>query len=364
MTLVAKIRIYSIVLQIKNSGLCSLFLFVVVLLGLSACEPQSLTTQEKVVYSGPIMGTQYRITMLLDSIDDKTLSEQRYKTIEEKVVGVMESVNNSMSTYIEDSELSQLNKAPSNNAINLSDGLFEVIQESLLISQMSDGAFDITLGNVVNSWGFGERGRIDTVPDDDVLNELKSRVGYQNLLMKDRSVTKLVDGIEINLSAIAKGYGVDQVANVLIGLGIDDFLIDIGGELRASKPEGSTHGWRIGVEKPHVLGGVQEVIGLHNQAIATSGDYRNYLVVDGKQYSHTIDPATLRPVLHKLALVSVISDNTSTADALATAIMAMGEVQGLEFVNKHNLAAYMVVRSDEPDSYKIQMTEAFKHYLL
>jgi thiamine biosynthesis lipoprotein len=165
------------------------------------------------------------------------------------------------------------------------------------------------------------------------------------------------------LSPIAKGYAVDKVASVIEAYGINDYLVNIGGELRASGKTVDAQLWRVGIEKPHILGGIQQIALLDNKAIATSGDYRNYLVVDGQQFSHTIDPITLKPVLHKLALVSVIADKASTADALATAMMVMGEEKAWSFALNNRLAAYFIVRGDENKPFVIKYTEEFERNL-
>lgn len=342
----------------KNSERCSLFLFVLCLLlvFVTACGPS--TPQQHVrTFSGPIMGTEYRITV----IDDQGL-EHDY--LEQILVKVMQTVNQSMSTYIDDSELNQVNNAASGQRIGLSPQLAEVLAESLHVSDISDGAFDVTLANVISAWGFGPNGLVSERPSDARLAELKSSVGYQKLSLGGHVLTKLADNMRIDLSAIAKGFAVDQVAEKLLSLNINHFLINIGGELRAAGTSGdSGRLWQVGIEKPHILGGIQQVAVLDNQAIATSGDYRNYVVLDEQQFSHMIDPQTLTPVYHKLALVSVIAQRASTADALATAMMAMGESRAASFAEQHQLAAYMVIREPGKDQYRIEITEKFRSNL-
>lgn len=353
---------------IKNSELSSLFLIAVVVLSflLSGCAPQAQApAQERVVYSGPMMGTQYRIIVLIPagSKDEVTSGQSYYGVIEKNVVDAMASVNQSMSTYLPSSELSSINNAPAGQVLDLSTDLYEVIAQSMQISKLSDGAFDITIGNAVNLWGFGSNGSIVDVPDDAKIARLKKSIGYHHIELDKQSLLKRVEGVYIDLSAIAKGYAVDRVADALSELGITNYLIDIGGELRASGFSLNNQSWRVGIEKPYTLGGIQEVVTLGNHAIATSGDYRNYHVIDGRQYSHTIDAKTLVPTFHKLALVSVISDRASTADALATAMMALGEKRGMAFAIENDLAVYMVIRGEQKDQYSIEMTESFKPFV-
>ena len=341
----------------RDSFGVKLILLLPLLLALSACQPNSSLPQ-KVTFSGPIMGTQYRITVLLAN-ENKDKASQ----VERDAIQAMEFVNQSMSTYLEGSEINALNKAPENTKITLSESLQEVIEQSLELSEMSDGAFDITIGKAVNLWGFGPDGAITKSPTGEQLGAIKNSIGYQKLYLEESTITKSTTNLSIDLSAIAKGYAVDQVANALEGYGISNYLIDIGGELRASGFAQGKQAWRVGIEKPHTLGGIQQVIALTNKSIATSGDYRNYHIIDGEHYSHTIDAITLKPVFHRLALVSVVDDTASRADGLATAIMALGDEKGWAFAKQNGLAVYMVVREDEKDQYRVQMTKKFEQYL-
>jgi len=324
---------------------------------LSACEPNK-PPLDKVTFSGPMMGTQYRVTVLIDSS-----LQPRIKEIERSLIAVMDSVNQSMSTYLPDSELNKINSASENTELNLSEQLYAVINESLTISELTNGAFDITIGEAVNLWGFGSNGKIDDFPSDQELEKISKSTGYQNIQLKEQSIIKKVPDMSLDLSAIAKGYAVDQVARKVEEYGIENYLIDIGGELRAAGLSQNNKPWTVGIEKPYTLGSIQEIVTLTNKSIATSGDYRNYHIIDGKQFSHTIDAITLKPVFHRLALVSVVEDNASTADALATAIMALGDEDGWVFAQKNNLTVYMVIREDEKDAYRVKMTENFKKYL-
>jgi len=339
----------------KNSEPGSLFLIVrTVLLGLAfaGCQPQA-PERVRLVLSGPIMGTNFRITLVHDGEVDK-------KHIENVSLDAMQSVNQSMSNYLPMSELSQFNKLKSGEPQQLSPDFAQVVRESVAISVMSDGAFDITLAPAIDVWGFGPQGTITERPSAESLLRLKKITGYTKLSLDGDQLSKQVDGLEINLSAIAKGYAIDKVAQALTLVGITDFLINIGGELKASGTSPNGQLWKVGIEKPHILGGVEQIAYLDNAAIATSGDYRNYLLIDDQQFSHTINPQTLEPIFHKLALVSVISDNASTADALATAMMAMGEKRAWSFAQENSLAAYLVIRSAEPGRYETKVTEKFR----
>ena len=354
----------------KNSEHGSLFFIIVTCfcLFLSSCQQKTDSSQalQQTVLSGPIMGTTYRVTVRTDA-------SIQQNELEQSVLAAMQSVNQSMSSYIAGSELNLFNQAPAGQAVSLSVDLAEVLNDAMSISELSDGAFDITVAQAVSLWGFGTDGRITTQPTNEQLDSIRESVGYKKLSLTRTAdsflATKQTQGLRIDLSAIAKGYAVDKVAKAIEQFGVNDYLIDIGGELKASGLSSDRIAWRVGIEKPHILGGIEQIIALKDQAIATSGDYRNYIEINGERFSHTIDTSTLKPVLHRLALVSVLHTKASTADALATAMMAMGETKALSFAIKNDLAAYFVIRQKQSaqageDLYEVQMTEKFKQHLL
>lgn len=339
----------------KNSEQGSLFLVLfcaVILTACSATEP----AEQQTVFTGPIMGTEYRITVV-------HRGDAALEGLEARVVESMQQVNSAMSHYLPESELSIFNRSTVNQPRTLSTQFAQVMRESLLISELSGGAFDVTLARAINLWGFGPDGRISKQPTQAELERLKQHIGFDKLRLEGDVLAKTHDDVTIDLSAIAKGYAVDQVAESLLALDHARFLIDIGGELRASGKALDQRPWRVGIEKPHILGGLESVIELDGQAIATSGDYRNYHVIDGQHFSHTIDPVSLRPVLHKLALVSVMSDRTSTADALATAMMVMGEERAIEFATQQDLSVYLVIREPQVNRFRTIVMGKFKQSL-
>lgn len=343
----------------KNSEHCSLFLFVLILVPfISAC--QDANKPQQYVFSGPIMGTEYRVSVVSVNEENGLVNQ---KQLAEAIVNAMQAVNKSMSNYLSESELSRFNRLEANTEFQMSDDFSLVMQESQAISELSDGAFDVTLAKAIDAWGFGPKGTVTQKPTTQELQELKKTIGYKNLLVDGNTLQKTMPKVEISLSAIAKGYAVDKVANAIESLGYDNYLVNIGGELRALGNSIDGVAWRVGIEKPHILGGIQQVISLENQAIATSGDYRNYLLIDGETFSHTIDPKTLMPVLHKLALVSVVSDKASTADALATAMMVMGEDKAWSFAQKNKIASYFVVRGKTESDFSIKFTKEFERIL-
>jgi len=338
--------------SVKNSGLGSLFLVLLLLLG--ACQ-QVAEQRQMWVFAGPIMGTDFRIIVVTEGDLDKAV-------LQNKVAKAMQAINSSMSTYLESSELSQINRSAAGQKNTLSSAMNEVLVESLRLSVLTAGAFDVTVGPIVDLWGFGPSGTINQRPDAKAVQRLADSVGYHTLQLQDNTLIKSHSDTQLDLSAIAKGYAVDRVADTLAEFGVRDYLINIGGELRAAGTNVDRQLWRVGVEKPELLGGIQQVVTLDNMAIATSGDYLNFVVLDGQRFSHTIDPVSKKPVLHRLALVSVMHSSAATADALATALMAMGEDRAIDFATQQKLAAYFVVRDQTGAGSIVMSTEKFAQY--
>lgn len=355
MILVVKHCIHTKKQKTASLARCFLFSLVISLLFLiTACD--SSPQRSMFVLSGPIMGTDYRITIATDEDVDQD-------SLHQDLLLVMDEINNSMSHYDPASELSMLNQSEAGQAVQLSEHLNQVLIEALSVSKLSDGAFDITLGPLIDLWGFGSQGTITQRPSLSEIKNLSEVVGYSHLTLSDATLTKAHIDTQLNLSAIAKGFAVDKVADELERQNIDDYLVNIGGELRAGGLNIDSQFWRVGIERPELLGGIQQVIELNDQAVATSGDYLNYLVFEGQRFSHTLDPVTLAPVLHRLASVSVVHDHTSTADALATAIMAMGEERGYEFAEEQQLAAYLVIRNKAGDGFHARYTSLMRPYI-
>ncbi len=302
------------------------------------------------------MGTSYSV--VITRLPENS-SEQ---AIREGIESLLEEVNQQMSTYRPDSELSQINQSEARVWLDVSPELFDIIRQAILISQQTNAAFDITVGPLVNLWGFGPAEGLPTGrPTDEAVESARALVGYQHIELDliNRRLRKPFRGLYIDLSAIAKGHGVDVIANYLDTLGIRDYLVEIGGELRGKgiSPRGDS--WRVAVERPESgQRQVYKVLNVSNIAIATSGDYRNYYEYDGTRYSHTIDPRTGMPVVHALASVTVLSREAAIADAWATALMVLGERAGYELAEEKGLAAYFLYKKG--DEFLPLETTAFK----
>ncbi|WP_430462457.1 FAD:protein FMN transferase [Thalassolituus sp. LLYu03] len=329
----------------------SVFLSVILL---SACAP----TDQVNTISGPTMGTSYHIAWRGDGADAEALKI----AVDQRLI----EINKSMSTYDPQSELSLINKGEvavdAEGWIAVSDGLEDVLQDSLAIHNKSEGLFDPTVGPLVNLWGFGPQASLDKVPSDAELDAAKQKVGFEALTLDGASTRiRLSSPRYIDLSAIAKGWGVDQIAELLEHQGHASYMVEIGGEIRTAgvKPDGQA--WRIAIERPNSElqeRAVELIIQPGSAAIATSGDYRNYFEQDGVRYSHTINPFSGRPITHTLASVTVVADNCAMADGWATALNVAGPEKGLELAERNGLAVFMIVR--DGDGFAERTSSAFR----
>lgn len=315
--------------------------------------------EELIEFSGTTMGTTYSVKVVHapDSFDPDQLNRE--------IDRILEQIDQKMSTYDPDSELSRFNQSDSTEWIDVSEELFLVIEEALRVSLLTEGAFDITVGPLVNLWGFGpDMQTADLPPDEDIAGAL-SRVGYGHIHIRNTppAIRKDRADIYLDLSALAKGYAVDKVAEYLESLGISNYLVDVGGELRLKGHNARGKSWSIGIEKPSPgRRTVQQIIQISDAGMATSGDYRNFFEKDGKRYSHTISPRTGRPVTHTLASVTVISESAMYADAMATALLVLGPETGYQLASREKLAALFIAIS--PDGLVEKHTAQFDQYLL
>ncbi|QFI40303.1 FAD:protein FMN transferase ApbE [Moritella marina ATCC 15381] len=319
------------------------------------CSEQKST--EEVLFSGPTMGTTYHMKVV-----GFPLSEQDKQDIQIEIDRRLELVNDQMSTYRPNSELSRFNQSVAVTGFEVSTDTAKVVLEALRLNKLTNGALDVTVGPLVNLWGFGPDNKPEKVPSQEQLDTIKLRIGIQHLAATKTTLSKDIDGLYVDLSSIAKGYGVDVIADYFASLGIENYLVEVGGELRINGVNARGIDWQVAVEKPTSDNqSVQEVIAVGNNAIATSGDYRNYYELNGERFAHTIDPVSGKPIKHKLVSVTVIHTSSMTADALATALMVMGEKDGLEFAKQQGLAVLMISKSDS--GYNEVYTKQFEPYL-
>ncbi|MGO4999413.1 FAD:protein FMN transferase [Oceanisphaera sp. W20_SRM_FM3] len=309
--------------------------------------------------TGNTMGTYYSIKIVgVDAAQAEALQVQIDKRLD--------TVNQQMSTYLTDSELSRFNQSGDPGPFAVSADTAKVVTAALQLGHQTDHALDVTVGPLVNLWGFGPDARPQQVPTPQQLDDTRAHTGLQHLRVaydvQGQYLYKAIPELYVDLSSIAKGFGVDAVSEYLSEQGISNHLVEIGGEVRLSGLNGHHQPWSIAVEKPGAGEGlVQQVVLPGNNSVATSGDYRNYYELDGQRLSHTIDPKTGHPITHNLASVTVIHPSCMIADGLATALTVMGTERALAFAEQHELAVYLLTKTD--DGFKVDMTPAFKKYL-
>lgn len=317
----------------------SLLLITCLLLLQTGCGTPATQSFE---FSGPTMGSSYSVQI---AFAPAGLAEEQ---IGKEITTILDDINLKMSTYLVNSELSIINAAVTNDWIAVSPELYTVLSAAERISRETDGAFDITVGPLVNLWGFGP-GKQDQqqIPDPDEIIAARQHTGYRLIELKASppSMRKHDPQLYLDLSGIVPGYAADRIAARLDSMHIENYLVDISGEIRARGKSSHHSVWRVGIEKPlDDRRNVQQIVILENTGMTTAGDYRNFFVHAGKRYSHTIDPASGWPVSHNLASVTVLDDSAMIADAMDTALMVMGPERGYLFAQQHDISALLIIR--------------------
>ncbi|HSG90695.1 MAG TPA: FAD:protein FMN transferase [Pseudomonadales bacterium] len=317
------------------------------LLGLLvACGGPAAPERPLLALDGRTMGTSWSLRV---AAPPETLREAE---LQNAVEARLARINGLMSTYDPDSTLSRFNAARGSAWFPVDAELVFVIDAAQELSRLSDGAFDITVAPLVNLWGFGPGATVGAqeLPDAAAIGAARGQIGWQRLETRAEPPALRKDGdLQVDLSAIAKGYGVDAMAELLEARGVTDYLVEIGGELRARGRNGRDQPWRVGVEVPDPArrGVAREAIGLEAGAVATSGDYRNFFTVDGVRYSHTIDPATGRPVEHAAASVTVLHPSAMWADGWATTLNVLGAERGLALAAERQLPVLFILYAED-----------------
>ncbi|MGL6622872.1 FAD:protein FMN transferase [Aeromonas veronii] len=327
---------------------------------LTGCGQETVQSKPEIHITGSTMGTYYSIKVADSAVQDAA-------RLQAEVDVLLERVNDQMSTYRPDSELSRFNQHKSNTPVVVSRDTARVVTEAIHIGRESRGALDVTVGPLVNLWGFGPDKKPTKVPSDELITQTRQKTGLGNLhvitSVDADTLQKDIPDLYVDLSAIAKGFGVDKVAEYLESLGARNYLVEIGGELRINGVNGKGHPWRVAIEKPTAgTGTVQEVIVPGDNGVATSGDYRNYYELDGQRFSHTIDPRSGKPIQHRLVSVTVIHPSCMTADGLATVFMVMGTEKSLAYANERGLAIFVITKTD--NGFEEAYSDAFKPYLV
>ncbi|MGR3806485.1 FAD:protein FMN transferase [Pasteurella testudinis] len=315
----------------------------------------------EVSFSGKTMGTTYSVKYLSESKQNLPSPTE----VQQALDRTLQEVNRQMSTYQKDSEISRFNQWQQvDTPFAIAPEFAKVVQEAIRLHQLTDGALDITVGPLVNLWGFGPENRPDKAPSAQEIDARRAWIGLDKLTLgkqgTQHQLSKSVPNLYIDLSSIAKGFGVDQLAEYLDSLHIANYMVEIGGEIRAKGLNQAGKAWQIAIEKPEFDGSraVQQIIGLQNMAMATSGDYRNYFEQDGVRFSHEIDPKSGKPIQHNLVSVTVLNPSTMTADGLATGLFVLGADRALAIAEKNNLAIYLIIKTNS--GFETKMSSAFQ----
>ncbi|MGX3021377.1 FAD:protein FMN transferase [Ursidibacter sp. B-7004-1] len=331
---------------------------------LTACNKEP----EQVLLEGKTMGTTYHVKY----IDDGSIKNlPKPETIQKELDLLLKEVNNQMSTYQRESQISQFNQFHTiDTPFKVATDFALVVEEGIRLNKVTESALDITIGPLVNLWGFGPDKRLNKVPTAEQIAERAKSVGIEKLIVgfenNDRQngqafLSKKEPNVYVDLSSIAKGFGVDKVASHLNSLGLENYLVEIGGEIYGKGNNLKKQPWTIAIEKPEFTQGtsVQIAVPLQNLGMATSGNYRNYFEDEqGNRLSHIIDPKTLRPITHNLASITVFAPTTMTADGLSTGLFVLGADKALEVAEREKLAVFLIIKNGQ--EYETKMSSEFK----
>ena len=323
--------------------------FVLSAIALAACKPGSAVLE----LTGTTMGTRYSVVAVdHDGSVDKA-------QLQAAVDRSLARINTLMSNWDASSEVSVFNASNSTSPVTVSSELAQVVTAAEKVHAQSDGYFDITLGPVIEAWGFGAPAGLSSAPEAQVLAGAMTNVGQSKLTVSGTQLRKSDPATQMYLSSIGKGFGVDYVAAAVADLGLKDFMVEIGGDLYVSGKNRDAMSWQIGIESPDLLSAeVFDVAKASNMGLATSGDYRNFFEEDGTRFSHILDPKTGRPVTHNTTSVTVLAENAMLADAWATGLLAMGAKRGVELANDRGIAALFIDRDASGDHIKTE-TQGF-----
>jgi thiamine biosynthesis lipoprotein len=301
--------------------------------------------KKETLIKGKTMGTTYNIKVV-------SLFYKDTEGLKVKIEARLKDINKSMSTFSRESEISRFNRFDSEDKFPVSDDFLRVMRIAGKVYELSDGAWDGTVYPLVELWGFGPREKMGNLPDRKDIEKILINIGFDKIEISESGyLVKRNRSVSLDLASIAKGYGVDEIAEVIRKEGIESFLVEIGGEIYASGMRKDGDYWRVGINRPDKearLDDVYKTLMLKNKAIATSGNYRNYFEKEKTAYTHVLDPKSGYPVDNGVVSVSVIADNCTFADGLATAVMVMGHEKGLELADKiPGVECFIVVREKD-----------------
>ena len=328
----------------------------IIIFGISCGE-----THHQIELSGFTMGTTYNIKIISNNIDNNYK-----KDLNSQIDSILNSINQQMSTYLYNSEISTFNNTESIDPFYISEEFSYVVKRALLWATKTEGAFDITLVPLLYLWGFGpgqKGGLKDIFPDEATILKRKTHMGYDKLIINKNYLRKTDPYIKIDLNAIAKGFGVDAICSFLNSKAIKNYMVEIGGEVRCLGFNQKKKSWMIAIENPensNSNNNIRWAVPLNNMSMATSGDYRNYYEIDNERYSHEIDPRSGYPAQTKIASATVVASSCIDADALATALIIMGINKAMQLIEKtNNVEAFLIIRKDK-ESYETIKSSGMK----
>jgi len=334
------------------------------LLLLTACDtstsPAKSTAPAATVLEGKTMGTFWRVSVM-------NVDKNRAEELRTKIQTRLDADDQLLSTWKNDSALMRFNHSRSTAPWPVSEAMADIVTESLRVGHKTRGAMDVTVGPLVNLWGFGPDKQPVKTPDQAQIDDARGRTGLQHLSVINRYgqqyLQKDIPELYVDLSTVGEGYAADHLAALMAEEGIPRYLISVGGALASRGMNASGQPWRVAIQKPtDEQNAVQAIVDINGHGISTSGSYRNYYELDGKRISHVIDPETGRPITHSLVSVTVIASTALEADAWDTGLMVLGPEKAKEIVRQENLAVYMITR--EGDGFKTWMSPQFKSYLV
>lgn len=324
----------------------------------SVWSSMAMAMEREAKIFGQTMGTVYQVKVVTENGID---AEKLKNSIENR----LKKINQSMSTYIPDSEISRFNNLDQfGQAFKVSEDFWTVMTMAKQVYGLTEGAWDGTVAPLVNLWGFGSKKTVDRVPSETAINALLPAIGFDLIEMgAGRQLGKKDAAVTLDLASIAKGYAVDQVARLLEENGFHHYLVEIGGETFAAGHRLDGQPWRVGINRPErnaPFDAVYKVVSLSDRALATSGDYRNYFELNGRFYGHVLDPRNGYPVTNGIVSVSVLADTCALADGLATGMMVMGVEKGLALVDRLKQVECLIVVQSPDGRLSDHMSRAFQ----
>lgn len=331
---------------------------------LAACDSSTPSVKPAApaatVLEGKTMGTFWRVSIM--NVDDRRADELRGK-----IQSQLDADDQLLSTYKNDSALMRFNLSNSTSLWPVSEAMADIVTEALHIGYKTNGAMDITVGPLVNLWGFGPTKQPEKIPDQAQIDDARARTGLQHLTVINQYgqqyLQKDIPDLFVDLSTVGEGYAADHLAALMTQEGISRYLVSVGGALVSRGLNASDQPWRVAIQKPtDTQNAVQAVVDINGHGISTSGSYRNYYELDGKRLSHVIDPQTGRPIEHNLVSVTVIAPTALEADTWDTGLMVLGPEKAKEVVRQEGLAVYMITR--EGETFKTWMSPQFQSFLI